>query len=347
MSNDVKRVGLVFNSDGSTNFVKSLKLINSELRENYANFKLTQEQWDKSTNATQKLKDKLVYLNDAYKIQGDKVATLRDQLQALENAENRDEVAIQRTRAALAQAETSLQRYQNQINDVNNQLNTNSAKIKEYGEKIEKYGKDIENVGKKLSVFSVASTAALTASAKSAIEFESAFAGVEKTVDATDEQLEQLKQGIRDLAKEIPSTTTEIAGVAEVAGQLGIETENILSFSKAMIDLGNSTNLTAQDAASQLAKFANITQMSQKDFDKLGSSLVDLGNHFATTEADIVEMAMRLAGAGKQVGLSEGKILGLATAMSSVGIEAEMGGSAISKAMVKMQNAVELGRRKA
>lgn len=113
-----------------------------------------------------------------------------------------------------------------------------------------------------------------------------------------------------------------------------------------MIDLGNSTNLTADEAASQLAKFANIMQMSQKDFSKLGSSIVDLGNHFATTEADIVAMAMRLAGAGKQVGLSEGQVLGLATALSSVGIEAEMGGSAISKAMVKMQNAVEQGGTK-
>lgn len=113
-----------------------------------------------------------------------------------------------------------------------------------------------------------------------------------------------------------------------------------------MIDLGNSTNLTADEAASQLAKFANIMQMSQKDFSKLGSSIVDLGNHFATTEADIVAMAMRLAGAGKQVGLTEGQVLGLATALSSVGIEAEMGGSAISKAMVKMQNAVEQGGTK-
>ena len=346
MSDNLKRVGLVFNADGSVNFVKSLKLINAELRENHANFKLVQEQWDKSTNATQKLRDKLVYLNEAYTIQGDKVATLRDQLQALENAEKKDETAIQQTRAALAQAETSLQRYQNQINDVNNKLKTGSEQIKEYGENIKKAGDKIEKAGQKFSAFSAASAAALTASAKSAIEFESAFAGVEKTVDATDEELDELRQGIRNLAKEIPSTTTEIAGVAEIAGQLGIKTENILSFSKAMIDLGNSTNLSAQDAATQLAKLANITQMSQENFDKLGSALVDLGNNYATTEADISDMALRLAGAGHQVGLSEGQILGLATALSSVGIEAEMGGSAISRVMVKMQNSIELGAGK-
>lgn len=219
--------------------------------------------------------------------------------------------------------------------------------VEEFGEKITKVSTRVENLGNKLT--KVLTTSIVTtgvATVKSAMDFETAFTGVEKTVDATDEQLAELKQGIKDLAKEIPSSTTEISAVAEAAGQLGIQTENILSFSKAMIDLGNSTNLTADEAASQLAKFANITQMSQKDFDKLGSSIVDLGNNFATTEADIVNMAMRLAGAGHQVGMSEGQILGLATALSSVGIEAEMGGSAISKAMVKMQNAVEMGGSK-
>ena len=219
--------------------------------------------------------------------------------------------------------------------------------VEEFGEKITKVSTKVENLGNKLTkVLTTSIVGTGVATVKSAMDFETAFTGVEKTVDATDEQLAELKQGIKDLAKEIPSSTTEISAVAEAAGQLGIQTENVLSFSKAMIDLGNSTNLTADEAASQLAKFANITQMSQKDFDKLGSSIVDLGNNYATTEADIVNMAMRLAGAGHQVGMSEGQILGLATALSSVGIEAEMGGSAISKAMVKMQNAVEQGGSK-
>lgn len=236
---------------------------------------------------------------------------------------------------------------QNKLSDLKNE-NSKFTKFGDwaikFGDNLDKIGKKIDSLGSKLTTrLSVPIATAFGASVKEAIEFESAFTGVEKTVEGTEEQMKNLKQGIKDLAKEIPSSTTEIAAVAEAAGQLGIETDNILSFSKAMIDLGNSTNLSSEEAASQLARFANITKMSQKDFDKLGSSIVDLGNNFATTEADIVNMAMRLAGAGTQVGMSQGQILGLATALSSVGIEAEMGGSAISKAMVKMQNAVELG----
>lgn len=182
------------------------------------------------------------------------------------------------------------------------------------------------------------------------IEFESAFAGVKKTVnEVVDENgnvtysYEMLSDAIRSLATEIPATTTEIAGVAEAAGQLGIQTENIMGFTETMIALGESTNLSSDEAASSLAQFANIVGMSQGDFDKLGSSIVALGNNFATTEADIVNMAMRLAGAGETVGLTEAEILGVATALSSVGIEAEMGGSAFSKLMVNMKVAAETG----
>lgn len=340
---ELKRVGLVFKDDGSVDFVKSLKLVNATLKENYETFKLTQAQWDKSTTTTQKLKDKLVYLNEAYDIQKDKVTTLKIQLEELENAENKDEVAIQKKKAALTQAETSLQRYKNQIDETTNKLKTGSEAIKEFGKNVEEKGNKIEKAGKKLSAFSVATLAALTASSKGVIEFESAFTGVEKTVDATDEQLAELKVQIRQMAKEIPSTTTEISAVAEAAGQLGIKTEDIMSFTRVMIDLGNSTNLSADEAASALAKFANVTKMSASNYSNLGSVIVALGNNFATTEADIVSMATRLAATGELTGLSEAQIMGLATAMSSVGIEAEAGGSAMSKLLKKIQVAVETG----
>lgn len=346
MSNELKRVGLVFTQEGAVDFKKSLQEINLELNKNYNQFKLTQSQWDKSTKSTEKLRAEQEYLRNAYEIQSDKVSTLKMQLNDLENAEDKNTNAIKKKRNELTNAEVKLETYNKKLKEIDSQLNNTGKKIEEFGTKVENIGNKLEGTGKKMSAFSGATAAALVASAKSAIDFEDAFTGVEKTVDGTEEQMAELKQGIRDMAKEIPSTTTEISAVAEAAGQLGIKTENIISFSKAMIDLGNSTNLTADEAASQLAKFANITQMSQKDFDKLGSSIVDLGNNFATTEADIVNMAMRLAGAGHQVGMSEGQILGLATALSSVGIEAEMGGSAISKAMVKMQNAVEQGGTK-
>jgi hypothetical protein len=38
--------------------------------------------------------------------------------------------------------------------------------------------------------------------------------------------------------------------------------------------------------------------MDLGNIDRLGATIVDLGNNFATTEADIVNFASRIAGAG-------------------------------------------------
>jgi TP901 family phage tail tape measure protein len=178
---------------------------------------------------------------------------------------------------------------------------------------------------------------------KVGIDFESAFTGVIKTVDASDEQIAGLREGILSMARELPATAGEIAAVAEAAGQLGIATDNILGFTRVMIDLGETTNLSSDMAASELARLANITGMPQSEFENLGSTIVALGNNLATTESDIVSMAMRIAGAGSQVGMSEAEILSFAAALSSVGIEADAGGSAISRVFIDMANAAATG----
>ncbi len=178
---------------------------------------------------------------------------------------------------------------------------------------------------------------------KEGISFESAFVGVEKTVDGTEQQLAAMERDIKDLATDIPATKEEISAVAEAAGQLGIATGDVMGFTEVMINLGESTNLSADEAASSLAKFSNITGTAAGDYERLGSTIVDLGNNYATTEADIVAMSTRLASAGELAGLTEPEIMALATAMSSVGIEAEAGGTAMTQTLNEIEKAVVKG----
>lgn len=247
----------------------------------------------------------------------------------------------------LIKTESQLEYYEKQLKSTTAATNEFVQKTKEAGDKLQNIGKKMTDVGKNLSMKLTAPLAALGGiAAKSAVDFESAFAGVRKTVDATEQEFDALSKGIREMAKEIPASAVEIAGVAEAAGQLGIAKEHILSFTRTMIDLGEATNMSADEAATALARFANIVQMPQDQFDRLGSTVVALGNNLATTESEIVEMGLRLAGAGKQVGMTEAEILSLAGALSSVGIAAEAGGSAFSKVLIQMQLAAETGGEK-
>lgn len=257
---------------------------------------------------------------------------------------------IERENAKLAAMEGQLHKVQQALiavgkeNSFANRINKLGDSLIKGGDKIKTFGDNISSFGGKLTT---GLTAPLVASVglitKAAIDYESAFAGVKKTVDETATvSYQKLSDGIRQMAKELPASAVEIANVAEVAGQLGIKTEDILSFSRTMIDMGESTNLSAEEAATAIAKIANIMGLTSDEYSRFGAAVVDLGNNFATTEKDIVEMTNRLAAGGKLAGLSTADILGLATAMSSVGIEAEAGGTAMTQTLTAIGNAVSL-----
>lgn len=323
----------------------------TKIIQNYKSLiKTLNEEYSKQQERTETLRTKYEEIAKSMGENSKQAEKLAKQLDTQERKEKSLKETIEKTNNQLLQAEIAEQNIKNEIDKTNAQLEAQTNKLKttgkawqESGEKLKDYGSKVESVGNKLSVFSGIVGGIAVASVKASIDFESAFTGVTKTVDATEEQLAELRQGMIDMSTEIPSSTTEISAVAEAAGQLGIKVDDILSFTRVMIDLGNSTNLSAEEAASALAKFANVTKMSAEDYDKLGSTIVALGNNFATTEADIVEMATRLAATGELSGLSQSQILSLATAMSSVGIEAEAGGSAMSKLLKNIQLAVELG----
>jgi len=224
--------------------------------------------------------------------------------------------------------------------DANQYLRT----VRSIEKKMEATAAKLTSIGTKMSL---AITLPLTLMGRSAVKtfasLKSGFIGVEKTVNASTEQLSALKSGFEDMSQVMPVAITDLFKIGEAAGQLGIETDKILGFTKVMAELGVTTNLSSDEAATALARFANITSMSQDNFDRLGATIVDLGNNLATTEAEIVTMALRLAGAGSQIGLSEAQILSLAGALSSVGLRAEQGGTTFSRIMLEMNTAVKSG----
>lgn len=252
---------------------------------------------------------------------------------------------------ATAAKVAELQNRYNQLASSMRQAYIDDSAFTKFGKSAQEVGNKISQMGQTVSGFGSALTRGVTAPivagaglvVKAAIDYESAFAGVKKTVDETATvSYKNLSDGIRQMAKELPASAVEIANVAEVAGQLGIKAEDILSFSRTMIDMGESTNLSAEEAATAIAKVANIMGLTSDDYSRFGASVVDLGNNFATTEKDIVMMANRLAAGGKLAGLTAPEILGLATAMSSVGIEAEAGGTAMTQTLTAIGNAVSL-----
>lgn len=326
---------------------KALKTSESSVKgysDKLSGLKQVYNQTGMALNDYRKLLEKqTVAFNNAKKEAGD-----------LETANEKQKQTLVATQSAMMATASRVAELQNKYNALGKEIASLSSGWMSFGNELVKSGNELTKIGQKASGVGKALTLGLTTPivtgvgyiTKLAIEYESAFAGVKKTVDeTTTTSYEKLSSDIREMSKILPATASDIAKVAEVAGQLGIKADDITDFTKVMIDLGESTNLSATTAAESLAKFANITKLAPENYSRLGASIVDLGNNFATTEADITAMASRLAGAGAQIGLSQADIIGLAGALSSVGIEAEMGGSSFSKLMVKMQLASTSGAK--
>lgn len=182
---------------------------------------------------------------------------------------------------------------------------------------------------------------------KAAAEWQQAFAGLEKVLPSGTSSgvFGALDSQIRGLSKSIPVSAGDLVALAASASQLGVGTQQLVAFTRTAANLGQTTTLSAEDAATGLAKLGNVIDPGKfdKNIDRAGSALLALGNTGASTEQEILDMAQRIAGAGATVGMTEPQVLGLANALTSVGLDAEAGGTAVSRVLVDMAQAVNSG----
>jgi TP901 family phage tail tape measure protein len=209
------------------------------------------------------------------------------------------------------------------------------------GTTLQTFGGQMQTAGRNMTLGVTLPLAAVGGAAlNAAIDFESSFAGIRKTVDATEPQFAALEASVIRLSETIPVSTTELNRIGEVGGALGIPIDAMDKFIETAALLGATTELTAEDAATAIAQLSNVMGTSAGDLDRYGATLVDLGNKGASSEQQILDMAARIGGAGAVVGLSEAQVLGFAAGLANMGINAEAGGSAISRGFINMQSAV-------
>ena len=176
------------------------------------------------------------------------------------------------------------------------------------------------------------------------MKFEDALVGVGKTADLAGAELASLGDDFQVLSERIPKSAAELADIAKVAGQLGVKgSEDILRFTETMAKLESASNLAGEVGASQIARILNIVEGGVKNVDRFGSSIVALGNSFAATEAEIAHMATEVARSTAVFKPTSAQVLGLSTAMKALGIQAQLGGSAVGRAMREIQATIQTG----
>ena len=251
------------------------------------------------------------------------------------------------------ESSAAAERYRTEIAKVSAEQEQLKTRAKDASEAEEEFADKTEKTTEALSALETALVAAgvtkgiqaitdaLRECVDASVEFEASMAGVSRTTGLTGAELTAMGNVIKELATEIPISQTELARVVEVAGQLGIATEDLQEFSTVMAKLGTATDLTSENAATLLAQFVNIT--GTKDFERLGSTVAALGDETATTASRIVEMSQGLAATASIAGLNEREMLAISAAVSALGVNTQAGATAMSTLLQKIYTAVESG----
>lgn len=344
-----KKLGEIQKTAKNTN--ADLKAVNKSLQFNPGNTDLLNQ---KVRNLSQAISDTGSKLK-AYKAG---LAELDEEARkngGLTEEQQRQYDALQR---GVLQCENQLDSYTTQLKQTEAEYEASKTKLYQFGQTLEDNTDKFKAAGDKMQAIGGAATKYVTlplvgigtAAAKTAIDVDDALTGVRKTVDATEEEYKALKDAAVAYSETNAISAIDILNAEELAGQLGVAKENLFEFAKVATGLDLATDMDVESASSNLAQFANVTNMSKLEgedaaraYRAYGNVIVGLGNNSATTESKISDFSLRIASAGTQAGMSEAEIMGISAAMASLGLEAASGGSAFSKTISDIGIAVATG----
>lgn len=306
-----------------------------------AKLELLQQQHDK-------IQQEIVDTGDKFNELGIKLIDNKEQTDKATQALQRQEAQLEQYKQKLKEARVNTDDLKNESSRLKTEMDDLRKKIDESGDGADDFGESLTNLESLIATLGLTKMlkeayAWFSECVSAAMEFEQAMAGVKRTVGGDDDFLSDLGDSFKEMSTTVPITTTELGTIAETAGQLGIAQELVEEFTLVMAELGTTTDLAADEAATMLAQFANITGIT--DYERLGSVVAALGDATATTASKVVEMSLGMAASASIAGMSERDILAIAAAVGSLGIESAAGSTAMSQLISTLYKATETGEK--
>lgn len=175
---------------------------------------------------------------------------------------------------------------------------------------------------------------------------EEEMADVRKYTGLADEVVRELNEDFKAMDTRTPRE--QLNQLAGVAGRLGIQSkEEVLEFVKAAdkigVALGDDLGDGAVDKIGKLAMaFGEDKNMGlQKAMLSTGSALNELAQNSSAQAGYLVEYTARVAGFGKQLGLTQAQIMGYGAVMDENMLKDEMAATAFGNMLTKMQTDTE------
>lgn len=196
------------------------------------------------------------------------------------------------------------------------------------------------------STYAVVSAAALalsTISIKTAADFESAFTGVERTLDPAYQGVAELRSQLVDLSTQIPLTFQDVSKIAQLGNQLGIAGDKVGEFTETVAQFSAVSGISVEETAQAFGRLQNLLGVSADEFDNLGSSIALVGVNSAATEQQIINVAKEIAPFTRAAGFGADGAIALSGALASLAVAPERARSAIQQFSTQLRTSVAEG----
>lgn len=181
------------------------------------------------------------------------------------------------------------------------------------------------------------------------IAWERDFANVLRTSGIQDplgegaDAAAHLRDQFVELNQTLPVTSSELAEIGALGGQLGIEADGIQDFTRVVAQLTATTDLSAEAAGTALGRFKALMGVGEGEFENLASSILKVGVNSVATESQIANTATQLSSMGTFAGLTADEVVGLSGALASVGTQPELARGTVTRLFTRMSAAVSEG----
>lgn len=325
MADELKRVGIVFKADGTTDFAKSLMQINALTKENYNSFKLAQSQYDKNTSSVSKLTDTQKYLSQNTELYKNKVAVLEEELKELESAENRNESAIAKKKAQLDKAKTTLNNYEKGLEEVNAKLESGSAQLQDYADRIGQASEKMKDVGTSMTKYVTAPILALgTASMVAWNEIDEAYDNIILKTGATGDSLESLKESFDNVYGSFPFDSEEVANsIGEVNTRFKLTGQELEYLSTYLLEYSSITGTDVAESTAYAQKIQQQWGLTLEDTKNVLGLIAYQGQATGISIDTLMDSVTRNSYAFKEMGLSVDESINLMAQFEANGLETD------------------------
>ena len=173
--------------------------------------------------------------------------------------------------------------------------------------------------------------------------FETSFTSVERAMQLTGSAATDMRNQFVLLSETIPVAFEDIARIGTLGAQMGIASDGIIGFTETVSKFSSITGISAETVAQQFGRIAELADVDPTQFNNLGSAVAFAGVNAVATEAEILNLTQSIAAVSNQSGITAPEIVGIATALASVGIQAEQARGVFTRVFADIDRAAQGG----